>query len=67
MRETYLDGMSEDPEVPFSRQRSVLPAAGSNGPTVRKVKSIAPVFDITGMIKELESNPDARRRPERGR
>jgi hypothetical protein len=53
--------MSEDESVPFSieRPRSLPQEAGAQ---VRKVAGAAEVIDISAMIRELEANPDARRR-----
>lgn len=63
LRETYIDGLTEDPEVPFTRQRDMAAAWRStqNGPQVRKAQG-ATVIDITAMIKELDANPEARQR-----
>jgi hypothetical protein len=64
MQETYLSGLAEDPEVPFSREavaEQVTP--GVTGPATREnVDAGTNVFDITAMIADLEKNPDARRR-----
>jgi hypothetical protein len=66
LQETYLDGLSEDPEVPFSviRAGSAQQAApGATGPVVREnVDTGSNVFDITGMIAGLEADPAARNR-----
>jgi hypothetical protein len=49
--------------VPFSREEQRREAAtGTDGPVTRKAMAGAQVLDITAMIAELESNPDARRR-----
>jgi hypothetical protein len=67
LQETYLTGLAQDPEVPFSREetpaweRAGVPA-GTAGPVTRKAHTGAQVLDITAMIAELESNPDARKR-----
>jgi hypothetical protein len=67
MQETYLTGLAQDPEVPFSREETPAwergaAATGTDGTQVRKVDTGAQVFDIRGLITELESNPDARKR-----
>jgi hypothetical protein len=67
MQETYLDGLSEDPEVPFSVTRAeVSPGQampGMTGPVVREnVDTGSNVFDLTAMIAGLDSDPAARRR-----
>jgi hypothetical protein len=68
LQETYLDGLSQDPEVPFSREetpareRGGQAAPGMAGPQVRKAAAGAQVIDIQGLIAEMESNPDARKR-----
>ena len=68
MQETYLTGLAQDPSVPFSREetppweRGAEAAPGMAGPQVRKAAAGAQVIDIQGLIKEMESNPDARRR-----
>lgn len=62
LQETYLAGLAEDPNVPFSFGEDSPARMGGDGPQVRKVDTGAKVFDITGMIAELEANPDARKR-----
>jgi hypothetical protein len=68
MRETYLDGLSQDPEVPFRREEEPPWAAGAAaapgvpGPQERKADTGAQVFDIRGMITALENDPGARKR-----
>ena len=68
MQETYLDGLSQDPEVAFSREttpaweRGAEAAPGMAGPQVRKAEVGAQVFDIRGMIAGLEADPAARKR-----
>ncbi|HEY2085696.1 MAG TPA: hypothetical protein VGH54_06640 [Mycobacterium sp.] len=59
LQETYLDGLSEDPEVPFSIGRQA--AARGDGPQVRQAAGGADVIDISAMIADLEANPAARR------
>ena len=63
MQETYMFGMSEDPNVPFqfAEDAGGPPAMGGDGPVVREVAD-AQVLDITGMIAALEADPNARRR-----
>jgi hypothetical protein len=50
--------------VPFSVTRAeALPGTpGTDGPQVRQVDTGAQVFDIRGMIADLEASPDARKR-----
>ena len=57
-------GMSEDPNVPFTftEDTGQPTAAGGDGPQVREVSGGAQVFDLTGLISALESDPNARRR-----
>jgi hypothetical protein len=60
MQETYLDGLSEDPEVPFSVSRAASSpenaTPGMSGPVVREnVDTGSNVFDIRGMIAGLEA------------
>lgn len=68
MQETYLTGLAEDPSVPFSREetpaweRGAEAAPGMAGPQVRRAETGAQVIDIQGLIREMEANPDARRR-----
>jgi hypothetical protein len=67
LQETYLTGLAQDPEVPFSREETPAwergaAATGTDGPVVRQADTGAQVFDIRGLITELESNPDARKR-----
>jgi hypothetical protein len=67
IRETYLDGLAEDPEVPFSviqsapGPRAGAQAQGSPDFTYREVNSGAQVIDLRQMIGELEGNPEARK------
>ena len=53
--------MSEDESVPFSISRG-MPLPLEARPQVRKAAGGADVIDIGAMIRELEGNPDARRR-----
>lgn len=56
--------MSEDESVPFRVNRDVAAweaGARQDGPVVRKAVG-AEVIDISAMIRELDANPDARRR-----
>ena len=66
MQETYLDGLSEDKEIPFTVSRSVpveMATPGVDGPQTRTgVDAGTNVFDLRGMIADLEANPDARKR-----
>jgi hypothetical protein len=66
LQETYMFGMSEDPNVPFTFTEDAgrIPAAMSeDGPRVREnVDGGSNVFDIRGMIADLEADPNARRR-----
>jgi hypothetical protein len=68
LQETYLTGLAQDPEVPFSREESPArgqrreAATGTEGPVTRKAEAGAQVLDITAMIAELESAPNARKR-----
>jgi hypothetical protein len=65
LQETYMFGMAEDPQVPFSIAEGagrIPAAAGGDGPQVREADTGAQVFDLTAMIADLEANPDARRR-----
>jgi len=58
-------GMSEDPNVPFTFTEDTggPPAMGGDGPQVREnVDTGSNVFDIRGMIADLEADPNARRR-----
>jgi hypothetical protein len=57
-------GMSEDPNVPFqfSEDAGGPQATGGDGPQVRQVSGGAQVFDLSGLIAGLESDPNARRR-----
>ena len=52
--------------MPFSREETPAwergAATGTDGPVVRKAETGAQVFDIRGLITELEANPDARKR-----
>jgi hypothetical protein len=69
LQETYLAGLTDDPEVPFSINRETQPAArpaargGTDLPfSRREAVAGAQVIDLNQMISELESNPDARKR-----
>jgi hypothetical protein len=63
LQETYLTGLAQDPEVPFSREVTAGGEGGGEaGPAVRKAETGAEVFDLRGMIAGLESNPAARKR-----
>lgn len=71
MQQTYLEGMSDDPELPFQLERDAAAefagkdeaAPGMAGPTVRTgVDTGAKVIDLRAMIAEMEANPEARRR-----
>jgi hypothetical protein len=64
LQETYMFGMSEDPNVPFTIAEDAggPPATGGDGPQVRQADTGANVFDLTGMIAALEADPNARRR-----
>ena len=65
LQETYMFGMSEDPNVPFTvaEDSGRIPAApGGDGPQVREADTGAQVFDLTAMIAGLEADPNARRR-----
>lgn len=59
MRETYLEGLSEEEDIPFRVQQA--PAAGE-GPVTRQVAAGVAVIDLDAMRQELEANPAARRR-----
>ena len=67
LQETYLAGLAEDPQVPFSFSDD-MPAAPGSGfpegmqPVIRKADTGAEVFDIRGMIDQLEADPEARKR-----
>jgi len=69
LQETYLQGLAEDPNVPFSfSEDNPFGAPGQEGqqqmpqPVIRQVETDAKVFDIRGMIAEFESDPAARKR-----
>jgi hypothetical protein len=63
MQQTYLEGLAQDPDVPFTMTASSAdPAPGAGGPQARTVEAGAQVFDIRAMIADLENNPDARKR-----
>jgi hypothetical protein len=67
LQETYLSGMGEDPQVPFTRDTAVAweqqeIAPGVAGPRSRKADTGAKMLDLTAMISELEADPAARRR-----
>jgi hypothetical protein len=65
LQETYMFGMAEDPNVPFTftEDSGRIPAApNGDGPQVREADTGAQVFDIRGMIAGLENDPDARKR-----
>jgi hypothetical protein len=64
LQETYMFGMSEDPNVPFSVAGDAYgpSAAGGDGPVIRQADTGAQVFDLTGMIAALEADPNARKR-----
>jgi hypothetical protein len=69
LQETYLQGLAEDPNVPFSfSEGNPFGEPGQEGPqgmpqpVIRQVETDAKVFDIRGMIAELESDPAARKR-----
>ena len=71
LQETYLNGLAEDPNVPFNFSEEGPPASwqqdsgtgpGMPAPQIRRVDTGAKVFDIKGMIAELEANPAARKR-----
>lgn len=67
MQQVYLDGLSEDDEVPFRVNLSETAAMAeirddSGGMTRKEVDVDVPVIDITSMIAELEANPEARKR-----
>ena len=57
MRDTYLDGLSEDPEVPFRLTRGGPDAAAAgDGPAVRQAAGGgAEVIDLRAMIADLEA------------
>lgn len=53
--------------MPFSREETPAweragAATGTDGPVIRKAETGAQVFDIRGLITELEGNPEARKR-----
>lgn len=56
----YLDGLSEEEDIPFSIRRTE-PEAGE-GPVVREAAAGAAVIDIAAMQRELEATPGARQR-----
>jgi hypothetical protein len=65
VQETYMFGMSEDPNVPFTFTEDTgrIPAApGGDVPAVREADTGAQVFDIRGMIAGLDADPNARKR-----
>jgi hypothetical protein len=64
VQETYMFGLSEDPNVPFNFTEDTggPPVMGGDGPQVREADTGAQVFDITGLIAGLEADPNARRR-----
>lgn len=65
MRETYLDGLSAEEDIPFRLERGGSgreQEAGGDGPTVRKVAAGVAVIDLEAMRRELEANPAARQR-----
>jgi hypothetical protein len=57
MRETYLKGLHDDPDVQFWIQE-----APEDVPVTRRVAAGVPVIDLDAMRAELEANPAARRR-----
>lgn len=66
-----MQGLLDDPDIPFQRNedagRTFRPgeqmAPGMDGPTIREnVDTGAEVFDLGAMIRELEANPEARKR-----
>lgn len=61
LRETYLDGLSAEEDIPFRMERGHGPAAGT-GAGVRQVDAAVAVIDLDAMRAELEANPAARRR-----
>jgi hypothetical protein len=67
LQETYLNGLADDEDIPFSVNRAAADPGeatpGMQGPTVREgVDTGADVLDLTAFIREMEANPDARRR-----
>jgi hypothetical protein len=58
IREAYLEGLSEEPDIPFQVQQA--PAADL--PVTRRVAAGTSVIDLDAMRAELEANPAARRR-----
>lgn len=67
LQETYLTGLADDPQVPFRFSEQPFEpgqdvAPGFPQPVIRKVDTGAKVFDIRGMIAELENDPEARKR-----
>jgi hypothetical protein len=58
-REMYLEGLSEEPDIPFQVQQA--PAAEAV-PVTRRVAAGTAVIDLDAMRAELEANPAARRR-----
>lgn len=62
--------MAEDPNVPFSFSEDAANtwrgggemAPGMPAPNIRTVDTGAKVFDIKGMIADLEADPAARKR-----
>ena len=64
LQETYMAGLSEDPNVPFNFVEEAWSpqAAAGDGPVVREVEAGAQVFDLTAMITGLEADPGARKR-----
>ena len=65
LQETYMAGLSEDPNVPFSFTGETWrpPAMGDDGPAVREnVDAGGNVFDIRAMISGLDGDPNARKR-----
>lgn len=61
VRETYLDGLSEEEDIPFRMERGAGPGPGGR-PRTREVPAAVAVIDLDAMRQELEANPAARRR-----
>ena len=59
LRETYLEGLSAEEDIPFRMDRGHGPG---EGPAVRQVDAAVAVIDLDAMRQELEANPAARRR-----
>lgn len=62
LREAYLEGLSNEEDIPFRIEQAPLGATGTEGPATRTVDAVVAVIDLDAMRMELEANPAARRR-----